>query len=109
QKVVVAAQTEELIGQTVEQYDDILTTTLAGEPTVSVPFPSLVMLRDRNGRVRSETPTMFVCTPVRDENLQIVAVLALRIQHEKDFTGILHLGRLGETGETYAVNKQGLM
>jgi tRNA A-37 threonylcarbamoyl transferase component Bud32 len=109
QKVVVAAQTEELIGQSVEQYDEILTMSLAGEATVSVPFPSLVMLRDRNGRVRSETPTMFVCTPVRDENLQIVAVLAMRIQPEKEFTGILHLGRLGETGETYAVNKQGLI
>ena len=43
------------------------------------------------------------------KNLQVIAVLALRIRPEKEFTDILQLGRIGETGETYAVNKDGLM
>ncbi len=38
-----------------------------------------------------------------------MAVLALRIRPEKEFTAILQLGRIGETGETYAINKDGLM
>ncbi len=46
---------------------------------------------------------------VRDDNFQTIAVLAFRIRPEREFTDILQLGRLGQTGETYAVNKQGLM
>jgi len=109
QQRIIAAQTSELVGQTLPQYESFLSKTLEGEPTVSAPFPSVVMLKDRTGRLRSETPTMFVCAPIRDDNLQIVAALAMRIRPEKEFTEILQLGQLGQTGETYAVNSQGLM
>ena len=106
---IVAATTLDLIGRTVPQYENFLTRTLAGRQTVSAPFPSVVILKDAMGRVRTGAPTMFVCAPVRDDNLQVVAVLALRIRPEKEFTDILQLGRIGQTGETYAVNKDGLM
>lgn len=109
QQRIIAAQTSELVGQTLPQYESFLSKTLEGESTVSAPFPSVVMLKDRTGRLRSETPTMFVCAPIRDDNLQIVAALAMRIRPEKEFTEILQLGQLGQTGETYAVNSQGLM
>ena len=109
QQRIIAAQTSELVGKTFPQFETFLSKTLEGEPTVSTPFPSLVMLKDRTGRLRSETPTMFVCAPIRDDNLQIVAALAMRIRPEKEFTEILQLGRLGQTGETYAVNSQGMM
>jgi serine/threonine protein kinase len=109
QQQVIAAQTQDLIGQTVPQFESFLTTSLEGEPTVSVPFRSHTMLKDRTGRLRSDTPTMFVAAPVRDDNFQVVAVLGLRIRPEREFTEILQLGRLGATGETYAINKEGLM
>src|SRR6476660_10543139 len=51
---------------------------------------------------------MFVCAPIRDESFQVVAVLGLRIQPEKEFTRILQLGRMGDSGETYAFDKNGL-
>ena len=106
---IAAATTIDLIGRTVPQYENFLTRTLTGKPSVSAPFPSVVILKDAMGRVRTGAPTMFVCAPVRDDNLQVVAVLALRIRPEKEFTDILQLGRIGQTGETYAVNKDGLM
>lgn len=106
---IVGATTRELIGQTVPQYESFLTRTLDGKPTVSAPLPSVVILKDRMGRMRTGAPTMFVCAPVRDDNFQVVAVLALRIRPEEEFTEILQLGRIGQTGETYAVNKGGLM
>ena len=109
QQRIIAARTLALIGQTVPQYEKFFTKALEGEPTVSVPFPSVAMLKDRSGRMRTETPTMFVCAPIRDDNLQVVAVLAMRIRPEQEFTQILQLGRFGESGETYAVNSQGLM
>ena len=106
---IVAAQTDALIGQIVPQYESFLARTLDGKATVSAPFESVTALKDRSGRMQTGVPTMFVCAPVRDENFQVVAALAMRIRPEKEFTDILQLGRLGQTGETYAVNKQGLM
>ncbi|MGD9646885.1 MAG: serine/threonine protein kinase [Pirellulales bacterium] len=108
-QTIVAATTPELVGQSIPQFEPFLARVLEGEPSVTTPFASMVMLKDSTGRLRSGTPTMFVCAPVRDENLQVIAVLALRIRPEKEFTNILQLGRLGETGETYAVDQQGLM
>lgn len=52
---------------------------------------------------------MYACAPVRDESFQVVAVLALQIRPEREFTRILQLGRMGESGETYAFNADGAM
>jgi len=109
QSKIIASSELELIGQTVPQYESFLTRTFDGNPNVSPPFPSVMALKDRSGRTQTGTPTMFVCAPVRDDNLQVTAVLALRIRPEKEFTDILQLGRIGRTGETYAVNRDGLM
>ncbi len=38
-----------------------------------------------------------------------MAVFTLRIDPTEDFTTILQQGRIGESGETYAFNKQGLL
>ena len=106
---IVAAYTRSLIGTTVPEFDAFLTRVAEGTPTVSPPFPSIVMLKDKSGRLRSGVPTMFVAAPVRDENLQVVAVLAMRIRPEQEFTRILQLGRIGDSGETYAFDKSGLI
>ncbi len=106
---VIASDTPALVGQVVPQYEDFLTRTLAGKPTVCPPYPSAGVVKDKMGRLRTGSPTMFVSAPIRDDNFQVVAVLAMRIRPEKEFTDILQLGRIGETGETYAVNKNGLM
>ncbi len=106
---IIEGSTVELIGKTVPQYEGFLTKTLAGKTAVSVPYPSAVVLKDSTGQERTGVPTMFVSAPVRDDNFQVVAVLAMRIRPEKEFTDILQLGRIGESGETYAVNKEGLM
>ncbi len=67
---IIAAQTQELIGQVVPQYRDFVGKVIEGKSTVSVPFPSLVLMRDRTGNLRADVPTMFVCAPILDENLQ---------------------------------------
>jgi hypothetical protein len=52
---------------------------------------------------------MSVAAPIRDENGQALAVLALRIRPEESFTQILHVARLGNSGETYAFDRNGLL
>jgi serine/threonine protein kinase len=109
QQRILAATNPELVGQTIPSYEGFLSRALEGHVTVSPPFASVVLMKDERGRMRTGVPTMFVCAPVRDSNLQVVAALALRIRPEREFTGILQLGRFGESGETYAIDKNGLM
>lgn len=107
---IVAAQQEELIGKSkLPGYMDFVPKVLAGEAIVSRPFPSAVILTDEHGQARSMVPTMFVAAPLRDAAGKIVGGLGLRIRPETDFTRILNVARMGETGETYAFDKQGLM
>ncbi len=108
-KRIIAATSRELIGkQDVPEFDSLLTRALAGNACVSTPFPSTIALKDENGQVRTGVPTMYVCAPIRDDSFQVVAVLALRIRPELEFTRILQLGRVGNSGETYAFDKNGL-
>jgi serine/threonine protein kinase len=109
QQRIIAAYTAQLIGETVPQYVPFLERALNGQPSVSTPFPSMVMLNDAAGVPRSAVPTMLVSVPVRDDNFQVIGVLAMRIRPEVEFTQILQLGRIGQTGETYAVNREGLL
>lgn len=109
-KRILSSNAQELIGLTeIAEYDLIISKALDGETTVSPPFPSVVMLKDENGRLKTGVPSMFVCAPVRDASFQVVAALAFRIRPEREFTRLLQLGRTGDTGETYAFDKSGRM
>jgi len=109
QKTILSASHIELVGQTIPQYERFLSRALDGHTAVSPPFPSVVLMKDETGRTRTGVPTMFVSAPIRDASFQVVAVLALRIRPEMEFTRILQLGRIGQSGETYAFDKKGLM
>jgi eukaryotic-like serine/threonine-protein kinase len=97
----------ELVGRTVDEYEGFLTKAIEGTTTVSVPFPSVTLMKDETGRLRTGVPIMYVAAPIRNADFQIVGVLALQIRPEREFTRILQLGRIGASGETYAFDKQG--
>lgn len=82
---------------------------LQGETTITVPFRSNCMLPNLQGELQPKLPTMFVLTPVSNNQQQIEAVLGLRIRPEEAFSRNLVLMRPGLSGETYAFNAQGLM
>jgi tRNA A-37 threonylcarbamoyl transferase component Bud32 len=108
--LVVASGREHLIGMASPQGNaEVLQTCLEGKSLVTRPFPSVAMLPDADGNVRSGVPTMFAAAPIRAPDGRVIAVLALRIAPEKDFTRILATARSGETGETYAFNRKGLL
>ncbi|TWU44192.1 Serine/threonine-protein kinase PknB [Novipirellula aureliae] len=93
----------------VTEYAEFLERALHGESFVSPPFPSVVMMKGVDGRPWIGVPTMYACAPIRDASFQVVAVLALQIRPEREFTPILQLGQVGAAGETYAFNKEGIM
>lgn len=109
-KRILSSSSAALIGQDeVPEYDDFLTQTLDGETVVSPPFPSVIIMKDEFGKARMGEPTMFACAPVLDANLQVIAALALQIRPEQEFTRILQIGRIGDSGETYAFDSEGVM
>jgi len=108
--VVVASGREQLIGmQSPSGYEEHLRPCLQGQAIVTPPFPSMAMLEDGQGTARASVPTMFAAAPVRSADGKVIAVLALRIPPDKDFTRILATARAGESGETYAFGRKGLM
>lgn len=106
---IIAAKTEGLIGQTLPEHEQFLSGVIDGVPSVSTPFASVVPLKDHDGRLKAGLPTMFASVPVRDENFRVIALLAMRIRPEREFTEILQRGKYGATGETYAINKKGVL
>lgn len=107
---ILASNHDELVGkQHLTQFNHFINGALDGKLVVSAPFQSVIAMKDNTGNYRAGMPTMFVAAPVRDERLQICGVLALRIPPEREFTRILQLGQVGESGETYAFNKEGTM
>jgi serine/threonine protein kinase len=106
---ILATNHVELAGETADQFAPFLKRPLDGETTVCPPFSSLATVKDENGRLRTGVPTMFACAPIRDENLQVIAVLSLRIRPEREFTKLVQLGRIGDSGETYAFDRRGVM
>ncbi len=107
---VMASSHAAIVGlQDVPEYESMTERAIQGESFVAPPFPSVVMLKDADGRTRMGTPTMYACAPVRDESFQVIAVLCLQIRPELEFTQILELGQVADSGETYAFNDDGVM
>jgi diguanylate cyclase (GGDEF)-like protein len=81
----------------------------AGETLFIPPIHSDVPLLMANGELVKNLPTLFIGTPVYDENQNIIAVLTLRLDPSSDFTRLTQLGRIGSSGETYAFDKNALL
>jgi hypothetical protein len=85
-------------------YEMFMGKVLAGGVAVSRPF-----VRELTLSQRAEGPTMFVAAPVKDEKGKVQAVLGLRMKPEAEFSQIFSVAHMGETGETYAFDRRGVM
>ena len=81
-----------------QQRPDYLRRTLSGE-TVMIP-----PLEGANG-----SPTMFFAAPLRNVGGDVIAVFAQSVDPQTGFSRINRLGRIGNTGETYAFDRDGKM
>lgn len=107
---ILASDNEDLIGKSVpKSMQATFAAVYGGQAIVSRPVLSLVALDDGNGHERVGVPTMFAAAPIRDPQNKVIAVLAMRIDPEIDFTRILSTAQIGKSGETYAFDEKGLM
>ena len=109
QKILSASSAELINKVELPELEFVFSKTLNGKTTVCPPFLSVDAIKDAHGRIRTGVPIMLVCAPLRDERFQVTGLLAFQFQPDLKFTEILQLGRLGESGETYAFNRNGTM
>jgi len=80
-----------------------------GETLFIPPIHSEVALLSASGEYKKRIATTFIASPVLSENNEVIAVITLRLDPSEDFTRVSQLGRIGESGETYAFDDQGLL
>lgn len=82
---------------------------MTGQTAMSTPMQSDIPLTDIHGHLVENLATMFVATPIFDDNGKPLAVLALRVSPDQSFGSVFTQARFGESGETYALNDKGVM
>ena len=75
---------------------DLLLMTGKQQPTMSSVF-------------RQKQASVFIASPIVDDAGNVIAVLALQLDPSDDFTRIMAISRLGQTGQTYAFDSKGLL
>lgn len=88
---------------------DFIKRVLAGKVVLSQPLWSDVPLPDAQGQLQEKSMTVFVGAPIRDKQGKVAAIFTLRLDPNRPFTDIVWRGRMGQTGESYLVDRQGRM
>ena len=78
-----------------------------GETYISQIMPSNIPIANEFGKLVTGLPTMLVSAPITDQN-RIMGVACFRVDVTK-ISEFLRSIKLGESGETYLINKQGYM
>ncbi len=108
--LIMAHQHEQARGlQLNVQYRDQLDQAMAGEFLLGLPsIPDLA--KDLELSEGDSMITMFLAGPVRSpEAAEIIAALSLEFDPAGSFTELLRVARQGESGETYAFDRKGLL
>ncbi len=105
--LVTVATADESVGSDISQMD-YFQQALEGNTSVSSVIPSELPLVNEWGEKELGLPTMFVSTPLKDRDGIVVGVVAIRVD-VKTLNDLMLSLKLGKTGETYLVNKDGYM
>ncbi len=83
--------------------------SLQGDTAVSNPFIAETKLPNERGEFYADQPTQFVSTPLKDQDDNVLGVLAFRMRPDTEFDKVLTRSRFGKTGETYVFNEDALL
>lgn len=84
-----------------------LATVFSGRTKVVKPFPQGTFTTDR--QLRPELPMIAVAAPLYDEQGAVIAAIGFGTRADDQFTRILRVARLGQSGETYAFDEHGFL
>lgn len=86
-------------------YPQRVANVFQGETVFIPPIPLKRTLEVETGIM----PTMFVALPVLDDENQVMAAFVVSLDPSQCMSTIVQNGRMGESGETYLFNENGLM
>jgi PAS domain S-box-containing protein len=104
---IILATSEERVGNDISKMD-FFKQAIQGKTFASSIMPSKVPLMNEFDEEELGLPTMFVASPLKDENDTIIGVVTLRI-HVSILSNLMHSYAYGKTGESYLVNRNGYM
>jgi tRNA A-37 threonylcarbamoyl transferase component Bud32 len=106
--MVLAASIDQQVGRRLTGHGmALLARVLEGEAILTKPYRLGDMLLGADTIL--DTPRMSAVAPVFSERGEVLGAFYLIMPPEKDFTRILAIARLGESGDTYAFDSDGLM
>jgi len=105
--LVTIATIEENAGRDISK-KDYFKQALQGRTFATSVIPSEISLVNEFDEEEIGVPTMFVSTPLKNEDDSIIGVFTLRV-HMGTLSNKMHSQKFGKTGETYLVNKEGYM
>ncbi len=89
------------------QRPDLMSKVLKGHSVFVPPIRSDVSLGQDNAD--RNPPTMFFAVPVVNQSGRTIAVLTKRVDFKGEFSSILSAGFIGKSGETYAIDRSGIL
>lgn len=111
-KISVASMRDNNIGTInliYKQRKKYLLDAFKGKTTFISTILSDVPLYDKNGLLQEHSPTQFIVSPIYNRKKIVIAVLAVRLDPTENFFRIVKLGRIGESGETYAFDNNAVL
>ena len=89
---------------------ELLEKVVKGKGVFVPTIRSGVYLKDNVSDLKNhKPPTMFFAAPVIDSKGDVIAIITKRINFDGVFSSILTAGFIGKSGETYAIDKSGLL
>lgn len=110
EQLVLSAARPALIGSHFVPYPgkaDLFGRVLAGEQVLTPPVFSRIPLEMPDGQLSHSASTIFAMGPIRGPDGSVKAVFVARVNTAGSFMSVFQRGRLGLTGETYAVDRFG--
>ncbi len=81
----------------------------SGEVAVSQPLKSQQLWQDIDGHIREGLATMLFMAPVIDWFGEIIGFFAFEMNPDRLFIPAFHENQVGSTGQTYAIDRNGLL
>ncbi len=105
--LVTIATIKESVGRDLSK-KDYIKNALLGKTLASNIVPSEVPLVNEFDEKEIGVPTMFVSTPLKNKEDDIIGVVVLRV-HVGTLSNMMNSLKFGKTGESYLVNEEGYM
>ncbi len=77
-----------------------------GESILIPPFRSDVVIGSAN---LAQSSSLFIAVPLRNTGGEVIAALTMRLDPKEGFSRVLQFSRVGESGESYAFSRKGIL